>query len=92
MLYSGENKNDWHYVEITRGSCVGEFIWTNRAGVSWTLTQDPYDDELFAIGEECPYYEFGDYTEGNVALEVFGATESVVGFYGPWFELYTKMV
>ena len=50
LLYTGSAKNDYHYVEITEGSCTGQFIWTNRANVVWTLTQFPNDDESFAVG------------------------------------------
>merc|ERR1712202_87614 len=50
----GENLNDWHFVDITY---VGgnKFRWTNRAGVSWTLTSSEERNEL-AVGRDCPYY------------------------------------
>jgi len=56
--------------------------------VTWTLTQDPYDDTNFYIGEDCPYYDFGDYTEGTVGIDHNG---KVTGFYGPWNEFYTRV-
>ena len=64
LLYSGDEKNNWHYVTITEQG-PGSFLWTNRADVSWTLTQHMPNSTLFAVGEECPYYDWNDRNEAN---------------------------
>jgi len=81
--------NDWHYVEITSKSGK-DYTWTNRAGVSWTLTfQKKIDDThlSFSVGTDCPYYRQG-YTEGFLFTE----TERGVQIQGPHKELYAKIV
>jgi len=81
--------NDWHYVEITSKS-GNDYTWTNRAGVSWTLTfQKKIDDThlSFSVGTDCPYYRQG-YTEGFLFTE----TERGVQIQGPHKELYAKIV
>lgn len=45
-------ENDWHYVTITRVR-PAEYLWTNRAGVSWALI--PGGAGLFTSGSDCPY-------------------------------------
>jgi len=81
--------NDWHYVEITSKS-GNDYTWTNRAGVSWTLTFQKKIDETtlsFSVGTDCPYYRQG-YTEGFLFTE----TERGVQIQGPHKELYAKIV
>jgi len=81
--------NDWHYVEITSKS-GNDYTWTNRAGVSWTLTfQKKIDDThlSFSVGTDCPYYRQG-YTEGLL----FTKTKRGVQIQGPGKELYAKRV
>ena len=37
--YEG-NKNDWHYITIEAvNEELGEYKWTNKAGVEWSLKQ-----------------------------------------------------
>ena len=39
--YDYDERNDWHYVTISVVDAVnGVYRWSNRAGFSWTLTQD----------------------------------------------------
>jgi hypothetical protein len=49
------NKNDWHYVTIKKNRLSG-YRWTNRAGVSWSLTERADDPEHLDVGEDCPYF------------------------------------
>ena len=81
----GANANDWHYVTITENTPGKLYTWKNRAGVSWTLTRNSADSELFDVGRTCPYYKSG-YKVGRVSLDKDSG--AVVGFFGPWNELY----
>jgi hypothetical protein len=47
-LYDKGGKNDWHYVTINKADDT-TLKWSNRAGVSWTLTTTPDDpfNELY---------------------------------------------
>ena len=78
------NKNDWHYVSIIQtGTTYGsQLIWSNRARVSWTLTQRADGD--YDVGEECPYYKSGH----TVCKVVRNAAGSVTSLLGPWGEAY----
>lgn len=63
------------------------FSWTNRAGVSWTLTQKALSPAQFEVGTDCPYYSQG-YTVATAKLDANG---EVVGLSGPSGELYDKL-
>ena len=79
--YDGtNNKNDWHYVTIkAEGS---QLRWSNRAGVSWMLTQRA--DGNLDVGKECPYYKNGH----TVCQVVRNSAGSVTSLLGPWGEPY----
>merc|ERR1712154_23320 len=79
-LYDNGGKNDWHYVTITQDtSGQRDFVWTNRAGVSWSLYRDENLGEYeLRVGEDCPYYSSG-YT-------VMKKDDD--GVHGPGGELY----
>ena len=83
--YEG-NKNDWHFVEISVIDLnLGLYRWKNRAGVEWTLTQNPNESTKFAVSAHCPYYNAG-HTEATVTLVGL----SVVSISGPHNEIYMK--
>lgn len=84
-LYDQGGKNNWHYVAISRDATDPNILrWTNRAGVSWTLT--PTDNkEILAVGEDCPYYAQG-YTQARVQWE----NDQVIGLLGPGNEPYDR--
>lgn len=84
LEYSGDQKNDWHYVSISASD--DDFIWMNKAGVSWKLSLDEFP--FFEVGEECPYFRSG-HTYAEIALDEEG---NITGIYGPWHEFYSKMV
>lgn len=68
--------NAWHYVTITHEATdvdgVNEYKWTNSANVSWSLFQNPTDPTLFDVGEECPYFDWGDNDAANfMTTEMF---------------------
>ena len=86
MLYSGDQKNDWHYVIISATEDSNVFIWKNKANVSWTLTKIETSTTLFKVSEDCPYFNNG-HTTAMLELDANGA---VTGIHGPWNELYTK--
>jgi len=79
--YDGtKTKNDWHYVTIkAEGS---QLRWSNRAGVSWMLTQRA--DGNLDVGKECPYYKNGH----TVCQVVRNSAGSVTSLLGPWGEPY----
>jgi len=83
----GNNMNDFHYVTISHeGDNI--YKWTNRANVSWTLTQDSEDPKHFHVGEECYYYKNGGHTVAEVILN---ENSEVTGILGPYNVLYTKV-
>ncbi|KAH8879752.1 hypothetical protein GQ53DRAFT_774726 [Thozetella sp. PMI_491] len=83
----GAGANDWHFVTVA-GS-ASKYQWTNRADVSWTLTRDGANKELFAVGKECPYYADG-YTKAVVEARMApGGVKQATAIYGPFDEVYT---
>ena len=79
------NKNDWHYVTINKVNDT-TLKWSNRAGVSWTMTMLP-DKTKLAVGEDCPYYASG-YTEATVVWDGDNVTGIITGPNGEG-ELYS---
>ena len=64
LLYTGDAKNDWHYVTITE-EAPNVFLWSNRAGVTWKLFQDLANPTHFTVGPECPYYDWNHRNEAD---------------------------
>jgi len=63
------NKNDWHYVTIEFLDVDnGVYLWTNRAGISWTLTQDQNSPDKLIVDTDCPYYDRG-FTESTLLFK-----------------------
>ena len=60
------------------------YIWTNRAGVSWTLSID-YNSGTLKVGQECPYYQ-----HGHTDVKVMMSNPRCRGVVGPGGEFYTK--
>ena len=60
-FYFPEVAKNWHFINITWNRETNAFTWTNKAGVSWTLTPIFIDSELdttrLALGLDCPYYK-----------------------------------
>merc|ERR1719210_1187290 len=75
--------NDWHYVDITKKS-ENELTWTNRAGLSWTLTKTD-DPTKFSVGEDCVYYKHG-YREAIFTFQGGLFTQVL----GPWNQPYIR--
>ena len=79
--------NYWHYVNIAKTG--GEtYIWTNAAGVSWSLTYQSATDSatlLYTVGHDCPYYD--DYKVATLHLD----TSMGVEIEGPGQELYMRL-
>lgn len=78
------NKNDYHYVTVSRVSDV-ELEWTTRGGVKWKLTATP-DRTKLSVGPESPYFKDGYYTVAEVVWD----GGRVSGIYGPGHELFQK--
>lgn len=78
------NKNDYHYVTISRVSDV-ELEWTTKGGVKWKLTATP-DRTKLSVGPESPYFKDGYYTVAEVAWE----GSHVSGLYGPGHQFFKK--
>ena len=53
-LYDGGGKNDWHYVTISE-QAPGQYLWSNRAGVAWSLTAESYNSTWgsYETGDIC---------------------------------------
>ncbi|MEM9164810.1 MAG: hypothetical protein AAGC54_17305, partial [Cyanobacteria bacterium P01_F01_bin.4] len=84
-LYDQGGKNDWHYVTITQDPANPNALrWTNRAGVSWTLTPTTHQT-ILSVGQDCPYHAQG-YTQAMVKW----SNGQVVGLMGPGNELYDR--
>ena len=65
------------------------YIWENRAGVSWTLSINMWNPTALKVGEECPYYSHG-YKEAKIVMGNNG-NNGQGGIMGPGGELYTKI-
>ena len=77
-----ENQNDYHFVTVTAEGL--QLRWSNRAGVSWSLT--PRADGDLDVGEECPYYSNG-YTVCKVVRNAAGSVTSLLGPSGEPYDL-----
>lgn len=75
-------KNDWHYVTISQVNDT-TLKWSNRAGVSWTLTTT-LDNIKLAVGSDCPYFS------GHKQVTVIWEGDRVTGLLGPGDELYAR--
>ena len=84
LMYTGEDRNDWHLVTITKKE-FGTFEWRNRADVVWTIRADTRDKLL--VDEDCPYHTDG-HTE---AFLEFNDDGEIIGIRGPSDELYTRV-
>ena len=85
------NGNEWHFVDITNPSCDGvNFVWTNAAGVSWSMTADYWGPQIegFHVGEDCPYYESGHLYADVIFDDFNGQVQKILG---PWDEPYTRI-
>jgi hypothetical protein len=74
--YDAGGKNNWHYVTITKIDDK-KIKWTNRAGVSWTLTITD-DKNKLAVGSDCTYYNRG-YKTATVKYDANGVVKSING-------------
>ena len=82
-MYTGAEKNDWHYVTITKNE-LGNYKWSNDAGKVWTLypTADSAINGL-EVGKDCPYYDWP--SAGYYRSAMYNCT----GIFGPGEEFYT---
>jgi len=89
-LYDGEGKNDWHFAELRRSSATTAptLTWSNRAGVSWTLTPslDANVSSKLLVATDCPYFDDG-YQVCDIQRSSAGR---IVGVLGPNEELYSR--
>ena len=60
---------DWAFVKVTWSQATNTFTWTNRAGVSWTLTPvsgaGGWDNTKLMVGKDNPYFLDG-YTSAKI--------------------------
>lgn len=82
-LYNVKGKNDWHFVTISRVDDQ-KLKWTNRAGVSWTLTVTS-DKTKLSVGSDCPYFK-----QGYKTATVQWAGGAVTSILGPSNEPYYR--
>lgn len=89
-MASGQT-NDWHIVKLTTDD-FQTFKWTNKAGVSWSLTPATHDARgqptSFNVGQDCPYYKQGY----KVAKVVYGPDGNLLGLTGPGDEPYQYVI
>merc|ERR1740130_2126745 len=53
-----EGKNEWHYADVTVADGPHPALtWTNRAGVSWSLSLQEKDFAALDVAQDCPYFE-----------------------------------
>ena len=87
------NENDYHHVAITRsanGNQQQSYRWKNRAGISWSLSYDPGQQQgqaFLQVGSDCPYYSKG---HTKCTLERDGEGR-IVALRGPGNERYEKL-
>eukprot|EP00966_Prymnesium_polylepis_P271312 6268732-Prymnesium_polylepis.1 len=79
-------ENDWHHVTISLvwHNERPELLWSNRAGVSWSLAPTA-DFRYLAVGNECPYYN-----DGHTQCEITTESDARV-LVGPWGEPYYRV-
>lgn len=77
-------ENDYHHVKIIPDG--RSFRWTNRAGVSWSLTIFS-EENLLSVSSDCPYFSQG-YTRCRVDTDSRG---KIVALYGPFNERYDRL-
>jgi hypothetical protein len=88
----GNPTNDWGIVTITK-TAAGEFVWKNKANVSWALrfSQSP---RFLNVGSDCPYFKPGNISEGSQERYQHAAIKwngnKVEGIVGPAQTLYEK--
>ncbi len=75
-LYDRSGKNNWHYVTIAEIDST-RLKWTNREGVSWTLTLTA-DQNSLSVGRDCPYYASG-YRTATVQRNSNGRVTAILG-------------
>lgn len=84
-LWTGNAKNDWHYVKITWDPKTEKFTWKNKAGAEWPLYPIPsgngYDTKKLRVADS-PY---SDQTE--VGMEMSNG-KSIIRWLN---EPYTKV-
>ena len=78
-----ENMNKWHFVTVSEAG-AWTLKWTNRAGVTWTLSTTSDKDTLM-VGRDCPYFN-----SGHTQVKVIWEGDRVSGLKGPNNELYEK--
>ncbi|GEM_PF-2798683 len=78
----GDSKNDWHYVTL---SAAGKdtLSWSNRAGVSWTLTATS-DPNTWSVGADSPYFGRG-HRSADVEFHADGRVIRLTGPGGEWY-------
>lgn len=83
--------NDWHVAKLTTAD-FKTFKWTNKAGVSWTLTPATFDARghptSFNVGADCPYFKSGY----KVAKLEYGPNGNLLGMSGPGNEPYQYVI
>jgi len=79
--------NDWHYVTISVVNFDnldnGEYLWTNRAGYSWPLTQDQNKPDKLIVDPRIPYFDLG-YREAALKFED-GKVVAIMGHGDVWY-------
>lgn len=83
--------NNWHIVKLTTAD-FKTFKWTNKAGVSWTLTVASVDARgqptAFHVGADCPYHKNGY----HLAKVFYGSSGNLLAISGPGNEPYQYVI
>ncbi len=78
--YDGQEKNNWHLVTISKKD-ENTYLWTNKKGVSWTLTKIAGSGDL-SVGDDCPYKKEHGYEKAVVSRDSRGFVTSISGPFG----------
>ena len=83
-LQGQDVSDDWNFVEIDYSSATNTFTWTNRAGVSWTMSpisgSGGWDTTQLTVGNDNPYFMDG-YTSAGIE---WVSSEGITFFHQPF--------
>ena len=81
--YDKGGKNAWHYVKLEDAD-KNRVRWSNRAGVSWTLSLTE-DRTVLLVGQENPYFASG-YRRARVEWNANGTVKRIQGPGNEWYD------
>merc|ERR1711884_844556 len=84
---------NWDVVEVTWNPATNAFVWTNLAGVSWSLNPisrtGGWDTTQLTVSNDNPYFVDG-YTTAKIEWGVEEGVQVVTTIKGPWNWSYLR--